>query len=402
MKLTIDMLLEACARGGASHLVVTTEMEPAAGLFAAIAPARFASSRGAAYAYEPRWIDGEPQTCVLIDSKPSQENRVEFQIAQAIADGHPSLTRMPRIVVRYPGADDREGVELSDLELPHRWIDAHVRAGDVAGQSVVQHEAYRRARNASPADVTPLMEMAPAGLPFGSWDSTRQSGQARYPSALVGEIIGVVADQEADTRKAEAHRSGARVDPVAASAQLTGRVLKQLAEGQDGELSAKVMNKVNKIKDAEVKSASVLGLGSIPPGLEDVAGIATKRIIRSHTLSFATLRRLRFGGSPERDAAARALLAAVALWGLTASYADGYLRANCHLVESEAPHFVLKGRFGQGEDVEPLTLADADELLAAALERATANGIRWEGQILAVTGNPAVIAGADDTSEDEA
>lgn len=399
MKLDLDILLTACQAGEASHMVFTTEMTPAAGPFAAIAPARFATQGGSAYAYEKRWFDGEPLNCVLVDSKPSQLNRIEQAIVHGIADGHPALNKMPRIVVRYDSTAGEPDVEFSDLELPHRWTDAHVRSGDTSGSSVVQDEAFRAARNAGPADVSAVMELAPAGLVFGSWDSTRRSRQARYPSALVGEIIGVTADQE--SRDPAARHSGARVDPVAASVQLPGAVLKQLAGGQDGELSPTTMAKVKKLKDKEIQSASTLGLGNVPPKLEDVAGLATRRIIRSHVLSFATLRRLRFGGGPEKDAAARTLLAAVALWGLTASYSDGFLRANCHLAEASAPVVVLKGRFGHDEQIDPPTLAEADALLEAALAHAVGHGVRWQGQVMQVLGDPAVLAGADDTADPE-
>jgi len=58
---------------------------------------------------------------------------------------------------------------------------------------------------------------------------------------------------------------------------------------------------------ARIVSASMLGLGGIPPTLEALAGVACHRIIRSHVLSFAALRQIRFGSSPEGDAACRAL-----------------------------------------------------------------------------------------------
>src|SRR5439155_17240026 len=82
---------------------------------------------------------------------------------------------------------------------------------------------------------------------------------------------------------------------------------------------------------------SMLGLGGIPPTLETLAGVACHRIVRSHVLSFAALRQMRFGAGAEGDAACRALLAALALNALARSDSELYLRANCDLRESAAP-----------------------------------------------------------------
>ncbi|OYO00502.1 type I-U CRISPR-associated protein Cas7 [Enemella evansiae] len=392
-------LLEACAAGGASHLVLTTEMEPAAGPFASIAPARFATrSGGSTYAFEDRWIDGERMRCVLVDSKPSQLNRAEEAIVEAIKDGDETLSAMPRIEVTYAADDDAPDLVLSDLELPHRWNDAHIRAGTVEGKSVVTLPAYIAARNATPADVSALMELAPTGLFFGSWDSSRKSRQGRYPSVLTGEMVAVLADQSGGNSVAK--HSGARIDPVAASAQLPGKVIKDLARGQQDEISPKLQQKVERLKDGDTASASMLGLGSVPPGVDDIAGVATRRIIRSHVLSFAGVRRLRFGGTPEANAAARALLVAVALRGLVSTYEDTYLRANCHLVESEEPRAELRLRFGETLPVSGFTVEAMDAVLAEALASARANGVHWDGQVLSVDGDPAVLSGAVETDDE--
>jgi len=68
--------------------------------------------------------------------------------------------------------------------------------------------------------------------------------------------------------------------------------------------------------------------------METLAGVACHRIVRSHVLSFAALRQIRFGAGPDGDAACRALLAALALAALARSDAELVLRANCDLVEA--------------------------------------------------------------------
>ena len=236
---------------------------------------------------------------------------------------------MPRIAVSY----QRDGVreEYSDLTLPHRVFDGHIRAGTVDGEPVTQLEVYRAIRNATPANARALLEASPVSLIFGSWDSSRSARQGRWRSALVGEIVGFCSDDRPGMR------GGARVDPVGMQIQLSAADLRALAERQRAELTAKTYDKAAGEAGKEkgkLLSASMLGLGGIPPALETLAGVACQPIIRSHVLSFATLRQIRFGAGLEGDAACRALLPALALNALARSDAELYLRANCDLRES--------------------------------------------------------------------
>ncbi len=139
----------------------------------------------------------------------------------------------------------------------------------------------------------------------------------------------------------------------------------------------------------------MLGLGGIPPSLDQLAGVACDRILRTHVLSFATLRQMRFGAGPEGDAACRALLAALGLAGLARADAELYLRANCDLVEAGRTAVRLDQRGGQVLDLEPLSIEQADALLVEALGRAEATAdVAWRGLVLEVVGNPAIVRGA--------
>lgn len=397
--ISYDLLARACVPGGASCLTSVTELEPAAGPHASVAPAKFASpdsrDKKGAYAYEHRYLGGEARTAVLIDSKQSQLNRCEAALSQAVTDGHPVLSRMPRVVVSY----DRDGLaeEYSDLTLPHRIFDGHIRAGTVDGQPVTQLDAYRVMRNASPANARALLDASPVSLIFGSWDSSRSARQGRWRSALTGEILGFCADDR------PASKGGARVDPVGMQIQLGEVALKALADRQRSELSAKnykgTIGAAAKAKGEPV-SASMLGLGGIPPSLDALAGVACRPIIRSHVLSFAALRQIRFGAGPEGDAACRALLAALALNALARSDAELYLRANCDLREQGPSAVEIDQRGGGRLSLEPLFIEAADTLLAEALAQAElAAGVSWAGPALRVTGDPAIVAGA--VAEDE-
>lgn len=397
-ELDLDLLLAAASPGGSTCLTSTTELAPAAGPHASVAPAKFASSdrnnKKGCYAFETRYLDGEPARAVLLDSKQSQLNRAEAGLRQAIVDGHPLLSRLPRIVVTY----DRDGEveEFSDLDLPHRGFDGHIRAGSVDGTPVTQLQRYRDIRNATPADARALLDASPVSLVFGSWDSSRATRQGRWRSTVVGEILGFCAGGET------ALKGGARTDPVGMRIELTGTALKELAERQRAELSRSNYGARTKEAAAAAKtdkrvSGSPMGLGGIPPSLETLAGVACHRIVRSHVLSFAALRQIRFGAGPDGDAACRALLAALALAALARSDAELVLRANCDLVEAGPARVRMDQRGGAHLDIIPLTITTADALLGAALAHAErAAGVAWNGVVLRVDGDPAIVEGAAD------
>lgn len=395
--LEFDTLLASCSAGGPSVLTSVTELRPAAGGHAGIAPARFVSGRSAAYAFETRNIDGEPASAVVIDSKASQLNRLESAIALAIEEGDRALSRMPRMTVTY-------GDQVwTDYQAPHRAFDGHFRAGTVNGIPLTQTDVYRAMRNCTPANARALLEQSPVSLAFGAWDSTRRSNQVRFRSALVGEIIGVLVDQSSTGRDVP-KRGGGRNDSISPSVRVSASDMQRLLEAQQDELSPKTIEEIRRSMAGAKKqnlSGSVLGLGSIPPVLSTLGLVACSRIIRSHVLSFSTLRQLRFGSTKDGDVAARALVAALALYALTLSNQELLLRANCDLVEAGAPVFRLDGRNGTTKDLATLTPEAMQQILLEAIRHAEDTlGIRWSGQILAVEGNP-IVAGGTEADSDE-
>lgn len=396
-------LKKACASGGASTLVSVTELKPAAGEHASVAPAKFVEGNKTTFAFETRYIDGEAARVVLIDSKQSQLNRAEAAIMQDIRAEHPVMRKLPRIEVTYE--NDGKSITYTDLELPHRFADGHIRAGEIDGQAATAHEKYRAVRNSTPADLSALLDTAPAAAVFGGWDSLRKKNQLRLRSALVGEIIGVLADQARSGEAQLSRRGGARVDPLEMSVRLSAADMEQLVKSQEGELSDKFVSKrredIKKAKKDTALSGSVLGLGGIPPQLEALGGVACQKIIRSWVLSFATLRQLRFGKNEEANIAARALLAALGLSAIARAEQELYLRANCDLVEAEEPQVTLDGRYGNTRPLNHITVETADDLLAQAIDYAQSHHVaHWDGQILTVTGNPVILRGAVAESED--
>lgn len=394
-KLTLETLNEAARPGGPSALSSVTHLAPAAGEHALISPAKYTSrgTDGSAYLYEDRYIDGSLVRTVLIDARTSVANRMEDAINLAIEDEHELLSKLPRTAVQY--SDQNGGTyQLSDTELPHRLFDAHLRLSTLDGQPLTSNDAYRAARNATNNNAMPLLNLSPTTVLFGGWDSTRKSNQVRFPSAIVGEIIGVIGDQESQASPTK--RSGARIDPVGAKIQFTPEAAQQAAEVQKDELSEKTYKNLSSARKGMVSGAD-LGLGAIPPSSEALDGIATRDIIRSYVLSFSTLRRLRFGTGPDGDASIRVLLAALAINGMVRNDSELYLRANCHLVETGEPVITLDRRFGNQDAIDPLTIDDADELLQMSYDQAQSKaGISWDGQVLTVTGNPAVVQNLSD------
>ena len=404
--ITLADLLENVELGGGSVITSITELEPAAGPHASVAPAKFVDGSKSVFAYENRYIEDDAQKVVLIDSKQSELNRAEAAIEQGRQYGDEAVVKIPRAVVTYK--TENGPVEYSDMELSHRIFDGHFRAGRVDGKPITENDQYRALRNCTPADMSALLNTAPAALLFGAWDSTRKSNQVRLRSALVGEIIGVLADQEPGAEHRQARRGGARVDAVAASVKLAPKDMESLVNDQANELSPGNLKKNRdaiaaaskaKNKDAAHVSASGIGLGSIPPVLEETGAVACCRIIRSWVLSLATLRQLRFGTDEKKNVAARALLAALGLNAIARAERELYIRANCDLIESSAPVVTLDQRFGEKKTFAPLTVKQADQLLLEAIKKAKEVGVAdWNGQTFNVEGNPSIIANA--TAED--
>ena len=394
--ITLQHLLDACSPGGASVLTSVTPLEPAAGPHASVAPAKFVSGSKSVFAYERRFWNGEAVTAVLIDSKQSQNNRLEAAVSAAIADEDPVLARTPRIELRF-----EDGQVYSDLDLPHRAFDGQIRAGTINGEPVTSVEEYRKLRDATVNHARPLLERSPMTLLLGGWDASRKSHQGRYRSILVGEIIGILADQDGGAEANQSKRGGARIDPLGARIQLDRAGRKAIADAQKEELSKKTYD--NSIGKNEKEGLARLGIGGIPPSLEQLGGVTCQAIIRSHVLSFAALRALRFDSpTPEGDVACRALLAALALNGLARSDAELLLRANCDLVETGPAVVTLDKRYGQKESFEPLSIDQAQELLSAAIDHAIqAANLTWDGSILVVEGNPTILAAAADDAQDD-
>lgn len=391
----LEGLYEHLHRGGAATLDHPANYAVADG--AIVAPARYAGRNGSEFVFETRFVDGEFRRTVLIDSKQSQANRAEEGLLAARRDGGHARS-IPVIQVHYNGREP-----LTDLSLPHRAFDAHVRFAAQDGVPVVRQEWYRHLRDATHADLTPVFLASPATLAFGGWDSSRKTGQLRLRGLLVSELFGAVADREDRLSR----RSGARLDPLGQDFHVTPGEFAALVDQQREQLSPKLVDKLDKElanarkketarkKGVEMLSAADLGLGGIPPSTDTPFGVSVPEIRRARTLSLAGLRRLRFGENDAENVAGRGALLAMLLLGVAYGDADPDLRAYCDVSAPRARTLL------DGEVIElDVSIAACEEFLGQAIERLPER-LRWTGQIQCVHGNEALNRGAQDIAADE-
>jgi CRISPR-associated protein Csb1 len=280
------------------------------------------------HVYERRRLNGADVWCVLVDSVQSQANRLEECLLAAIADGVP----IPHVEVDFSTAGLDGISKITSLDAPHRVYDAILRDSLYEGTPFMESEIGRRLAKAKAEDASALLEASPTALLFGAWHSTGQGGGlgAKFARCLISEIVAIdvpVEDVVVNQRTGEieiqtsGRRTGSRIDPLGVLRKV------KVFKGEGGWSTAKAAAG----KNAKEVKPSEINHGNIAPSVQPL-GITCDHSEHSFVLSFAALRRLRFGGA-EKDAAGRSLLAALGLVALTEQDARGYaLRSRCDLV----------------------------------------------------------------------
>ncbi|MGW3389507.1 type I-G CRISPR-associated RAMP protein Csb1/Cas7g [Streptomyces cinereoruber] len=363
MKIYERLLAAANARSDDSAIRVRAAYEPTGGPGAKIFPPTVKSKAtdAAGYLTEPRYLDGEPVTAVLLDQRQSQANRCE----QALLD---AVRRQEFFLPHLELATTAEGVpvRITSMEAPHRSRDAYFRdAQDSDGTPFDQTEAGAALRQAESSDLSAYLQLVPSDLVYGVWDSHRKRRiQVKVPRAYTSEMYGVA--------PLVGVRAAGRVDRL----NLAGDTVAVTESGWtplDGTKPA---------KGVATARMSELGHGMIPPS-EGIGGVSVKSVHRQATVSMAQLASLRFGPADEELAAAgRALLAAIALLGDRLAFASPalHLRSGCDLVVvSEQVEWVQRGTDGRPvtQPLETATARDMLELFEIALERARKAGLEW-------------------------
>ncbi len=386
--LTFDRLSKAVG-GHAAAIRCRIKLQPAAGAGTKVFPPTHA---GGVYATEKRRlpIEGKPgetreADCVLLDSVQSQANRIEDAMQAAIDSGE---LKMPLIVVEF-GDTVADVQRVTSLQAPHRAADAILRDSltgelDDKKKSIPfrKSEFGEAITNSSLANATGLFRYCPHALFLGVWDSTGPKGGlgAKFARALVSEIVGI--DAVIGTKTAS------RIDPLQirrGAAVIKGKDSWKMAES-------------DKAKGAV--SPSEINHGNIPP---DVASGSATIAYAEHTavLSLPQLRRLRFPlnaaldknpqKQAEMDNAARTVLAALALVGLTLSLEHGCdLRSRCLLFPEGPLSFELLEVPGKPEAIS-LASKDAIAIYNAAVAAATKLGLPWETAPITLKPSPELI-----------
>lgn len=377
--MTYDQL-KAIVESGIA-LTYAGQHQPAGGTGTKVLPTLFAERR---YAFESRLIDGATRSCVLLDTVPSQANRMEACIdsaRSAMAFG------LPGVAVRFPTNDPdlRHLDTITDLNAPHRIADAIIRDSVYEGTRFLDSEYGATLRTASISNATGMFGLSPTSLVFGYWYSFSpiKGRDYRFERSISGEIVGIDAVAGVKTRS--------RIDPLnlrrMKAYSATGTLLDWTTEPKapDG-------TKLNPLKNL-----SAIGHGNIAPAVLDKAGGVTIAYADHRILvSPPVLRRLRFpddGGheDTERNTAARTVLAALALVGASGMLTGGLdLRTRTLLIPEQIDTWTAILSDGHQEEVT-ITHTDMIAILDQAVERALELDLPWSDRPVELTPSDGLI-----------
>ncbi len=425
--LTYDVLKAAVA-GSAAAFRLTLRLEP-------VSPKVFPPTyEGGKYATEERIISGQKLPCVLLDSVPSQANRMEAALQDAWDGG---LIKLPVISADFRAVENPGVPKVTSLQAPHRVADAILRDSNLPDGTKFRASAIGKELDLlTTGYATPLLQYAPHCLVFGMWDSTGPRGGlgVKFARAVVSEIIGVNAvpgvttssrldplniranagvlymtedggwtlnvdkakrkpvedkgkkkTKESEETKGDPIRVGKEGKPSEANhGNVTPDVVYRLDKNGNVVLEDKqepvmivVMNDKDKIDHRyAVRSTKV----PVTKG-----GFTVDYAEQSTVLSLPALRRLRFplAGSekskPDADTAARTYLAALGLLGATLAVEAGYdLRSRCVLRATDAVVWHLLGKPGDADKPLALDRDGALKLYADALAAVQKAGLPVE------------------------
>lgn len=363
----IQDLREAVGNGAAFRR--RRRLQPVGGIGDKIFPPTYPGADGPQHVFETRRVkqtNGEMADvpCVLIDSVQSQANRLEEALeAAALLD----KIELPRILVDFAGAGFNSVGAISDLVAPHRIFDAILRDSELDGTAFRESEVGRALRLATLADASAILDVSPASLLFGAWNSTGEGGGlgAKFARAIVSEIVGVNVQAS--------KKASVRVDPlgIRAAVKIVGDVNNWRLATDEKEKDAKSPSAIN--------HSNVIASGAKGQKINIwEQGVTCDYAEQTSVITLAGLRRLSFSGRSDnkKDEAGRAYLAALGLLALMEGDRNGYaLRSRCDLAcEGSAPIELV--RFDGSSEVAHLSADAARTLYAEALGAARAAGFK--------------------------
>jgi len=139
-----------------------------------------------AFMDETRTEEGKEHSVCVIDSIPSQANRIEPAFGRMTDREGKPIRLVPKVVItarittKADGKDVQEDVPIDLLDAGHRAADAIVQLSSLRDDITKAIRARRQ------GDPTPLAKLAPTSLLFGMWDS--RESQEKVPR-LINSII---------------------------------------------------------------------------------------------------------------------------------------------------------------------------------------------------------------------
>lgn len=352
--------VQAALSGSAAAFRLTLRLE-------AVSPKVFPPTyEGGKYATESRRIGGAEVPCVLLDSVPSQANRMELALQEAWEGGEIEL---PVVSADFAKIDNPGIPKITSFQAPHRIADAILRDSFLGKSKFRQSDIGKDLDLLSGGYATPLLKHAPHCLVFGMWDSTGPRGGlgVKFARAVVSEIIGVNA--------VPGKKTSSRIDPL--NIRVQSGVLYKTKDGWSLDEKNAVKDKGKAAKLGKDGKPSEANHGNVMPSISD-GGFTIDYAEQSTVLSLPALRRLRFPAKsgersmPETDLAARTYLAALGLLGATLAVDAGYdLRSRCILKAMNAVEWQLLGKPGEADKPFALDKAAAIQLYKDALAGVT-------------------------------
>ena len=367
--LSYEVLKNALA-GNAIALRRNRRLQPAEGPGGKIFPPTYPSDKNdkgsekkVQYAMEKRILDdGTSAHCVLIDSVQSQANRIEQALKLNYYTPGTTHCELPIVAVDFTGNEKTQPVGyITSLDAPHRLADAILRDSELNGVPFRDTE-IGKACEATTADATPLFRYCPTALVLGIWDSTGPRGGlgTKFQRALVSEMVAV--------NSQTGMKTASRIDPLNIAKDAANLyTYKDKSWGFDNNENAK-----NSVKPSEVNH------GNVKPVIID-GGISCTYVQQKTVLSLPALRRLHFQGWDEL--AARTVLAALALCGVTLAEADMDLRSRCLLIPEAPAEWELIKADGSTE-IFALTAEEAKQLLEQATQLCE---LKWSTDVVRLT-----------------
>lgn len=355
---TLDLSsLKSAVESSAAAFRLTLKLE-------AVSPKVFPPTyEGGKYATEERNIGGTKLPCVLIDSVPSQANRMELALQEAWEGG---LIELPVVSSDFSAVDNPGVPKVTSYQAPHRIMDAILRDSNLGGAKFRESPLGKELDRLSLGYATPLLQYAPHCLVFGVWDSTGPRGGlgVKFARALISEIIGINA--------VEGRKTSSRIDPLNIRVQ-SGKLYQAKGGGWTLDENDAVQEKKKPVLLGKDGKPSEANHGNVTPSIKD-GSFTIDSAEQTTVLSLPALRRLRFPAkagdksTPEGDVAARSYLAALGLLGATLAVEAGYdLRSRCVLRATNAVQWELLCKPGEASKNYDLDKDGAIKLYTDAL-----------------------------------